>query len=235
MFVRVCVWDNVYTCMLEAFCPPDKCLTLAPPGLTSHSQQGSSSPLSMQSKEKSFSRRWNVHFISSLLLCCLWSRRLITGRAGAAVWDLSHSLHYLEEGLRNTLISMLSWESGCGRYTSIILSKKKIIIKKNLPANSVSFPGTSLLSGGHYLTFSLWTQCDLPQLPSSICQDTVQVRPLTPFTWTQAFHLYSFLLNICCSANGVMSVCLSVASSDMLTALHSVQLYTRKWKSCWAQ
>lgn len=64
-----------------------------------------------------------LHLIMAPLLHV--KQRMITGCAEAAVWDLGHSLHYLEEGLRNILISMLSWKSICGRYTSIILSKKR--------------------------------------------------------------------------------------------------------------
>lgn len=48
------------------------------------------------------------------------------------IWATLSSLDYLEEGLRNTSISMLSWESVHGLCTSIILFKKK----KKIPSSS---------------------------------------------------------------------------------------------------
>lgn len=59
-------------------------------------------------------------------------------------------LLYLEAGLRNTLISMLSWETIHGFYTSIILSKKN-----KIPSSSFTFFSSTLFSTGHYLTFFL--------------------------------------------------------------------------------
>lgn len=60
-------------------------------------------------------------------------------------------LLYLEAGLRNTLISMLSWETIHGFYTSIILSKKN-----KIPSSSFTFFSSTLLfCTGHCLTFFL--------------------------------------------------------------------------------
>lgn len=96
---------------------------------------------------KWFSRRWNI---SSLPLCCLWSRRLIKGHAGAAVWDLGQSLHDLEKDLRNVLISMLSWVSVGGPHTSIYKEEEK-----SLPAHPFTPAGPSMMVASWPFLFNI--------------------------------------------------------------------------------
>lgn len=124
--------------------------------------------------------------------------------------DLGHSLHYLEEGLRNTLISMLSCESVHGCYTSIILSRKK----KSLPVHFISFPSTSLFFDGHYLTFSLYHvyegMCNVGDLLKLIRLPPLARISEREIKMTRSIHMDTSIssLHIYFPANSVMSFCL---------------------------
>lgn len=80
--------------------------------------------LNSDAKVKKF-LQWEMKQTLHLISAPLLPVKLIMGRAGMLLdLDRLPARVYLEEGLRNTLISMLSWESVDGLCTSEIRSKK---------------------------------------------------------------------------------------------------------------